>query len=395
MLAEDDMSETKKQREKSTPINLSHKLIQWWRKQSTNVKAACVIAIVIAGVGIYQVANTMNEQRITAQKKILDETFASYGYEDRWTDVCLSGKDTNYKDANGDTQSIYEGSADKTKFSSTCENLRDEPAAAVTANDIKKMKEIFEKVATLKKERLTQKQKEVRVILEKNGQLEEQKEARRNSFTTTNRDGYTYEVQYTISSEPAVSATIDSSEGKPGYAKVKVKVYVDSWSITNTTKGKKVPCLTGLAVIPLYSAPMISLFNEVKEDGGNGVGYTHKVTLSGKEYTTFNGLVGSSSVSLSTFATQSSDCTLVPDGAVRSTDKKAVTIGNDDGITMREDLAKRFVELSKQPDGYVVMAYDGSSTTQPARLSDTMTIYGEVSKSSDLPIIHIAKGFKQ
>jgi hypothetical protein len=59
------------------------------------------------------------------------------------------------------------------------------------------------------------------------------------------------------------------------------------------------------------------------------------------------------------------------------------------GITMRENLAKRFVELIKQPEGYVVRGTDSSGTYR-----NTTTVYGEIDGSSDTPIVHIAKGFK-
>lgn len=363
-----------------------NKLLAWWHEQSPKVKAISVAVIVIAASGLYLTASAISERIATEQQKLIDDTFISFGYEDRWADVCISGKDTLYKDANNEEQSIYEGSTDTTKFSSTCESLREELRTAVAANDIEKMKNILQKLAAAKKERLAQKQEEVRAILAKNGQLDEQREARRNTFTVTTRDGYTYEVQYTMSAEPAVAATIDSSKAKPGYAEVVMSVHVDSWSITNTTKGKKAPCLTGLAVAPLYSAAMGSLFDEVKKDSGES--YTYEATLSGKRYTTFNGRVDSSTVGLGTFATQSGDCTIEPDGAIRSTDKKMVILSSG-GITMREDLAKRFVELIKQPEGYVVRGTDSSGTYR-----NTTTVYGEIDGSSDTPIVHIAKGFK-
>jgi hypothetical protein len=131
---------------------------------------------------------------------------------------------------------------------------------------------------------------------------------------------------------------------------------------------------------------MGSLFDEVKKDSGDS--YTYEATLSGKRYTTFNGRVDSSTVGLGTFATQSGDCTIEPDGAIRSTDKKMVTLPSG-GITMRENLAKRFVELIKQPEGYVVRGTDSSGTYR-----NTTTVYGEIDGSSDTPIVHIAKGFK-
>jgi hypothetical protein len=362
-----------------------NKLLAWWHEQSPKVKAISVAVIVIAIAGLYLAVSAISERIATEQQKLIDDTFISFGYEDKWADVC-SGKDMLYKDENSEEQSIYKGSTDTTKFSSTCESLREELRTAVAANDIEKMKNILQKLAAVKKERLAQKQEEVRAILAKNGQLDEQREARRTNFTITTRDGYTYEVQYTMSAEPAVTATIDSSKAKPGYTEVAMSVHVDSWSITNTTKGKKAPCLTGLAVAPLYSTAMGSLFDEVKKDSGDS--YTYEATLSGKRYTTFNGRVDSSTVGLGTFATQSGDCTIEPDGAIRSTDKKMVTLPSG-GITMRENLAKRFVELIKQPEGYVVRGTDSSGTYR-----NTTTVYGEIDGSSDTPIVHIAKGFK-
>lgn len=74
------------------------------------------------------------------------------------------------------------------------------------------------------------------------------------SFDHTNRDGYTYRVEYAI--DPDI--TIDSSEGKPGYVGLSLDFSNSMVTVTNTTSGKRAPGVI-FDLIPLYTASAFGL----------------------------------------------------------------------------------------------------------------------------------------
>jgi hypothetical protein len=77
-----------------------------------------------------------------------------------------------------------------------------------------------------------------------------QQAAKQGQFTITDHDGYTY--LFTIDNAE-VTATIDTTQGKPGEVLVRFGSGRTQVTVTNTTTGKAAPALYKVEMIPLYN----------------------------------------------------------------------------------------------------------------------------------------------
>lgn len=368
---------------------------QWWHKLPKNTKIIyAVIALAVVGAGIFGVQAYSN-QLAAERYRIVNGLLTQYGYTSSNSSLCEEGNDVIYKDENGEEQKIYGGITgsifDDTdairkklrdaKYTDLCDSLNDEYIRAVNQYDIDKVKEILAKVSAAKKEALKRKNAEVEIARGQKAEDDKERQARTNTFTVTTRNGYSYRVTYELAKEPAVYASIDTSEGKPGYAKVAVEMNSNSWSVTNTTSGKKAPCLKGLLLHPLYSTAIGDVLKQAGE--ASKVARGSFSDAPNTTYTAINDGFGFQGINFDTQETYYDNCSMAPDETVKS---KSSLESKSTTMMMQEDAAKKFAELAKQPAGYVVSVFDDT------KLDSTTPVYGEV---YDRPIVHVANGFNR
>ena len=383
-------------------VNAHHKtwqdkLAQWWHTLPKNTKISyTVIALVVVGAGTLG-ARAYNDQLVAQRHKALSDLLMQYGYTNSNSSLCDEGNDVVYKDENGEEQKIYgdvtgsifddidaiKKKLRDAKYTDFCDSLRDEYVRAANTYDIDKVKEILAKVSAAKKEALKRKHAEVEIARGQKAESNKERETRTNTFTVTTRDGYSYQVTYELPKEPAVYASIDTTEGKPGYVKVSVEMSANSWSVKNTTSGKKAPCFGGLLLQPLYSTALGDVLKQADE--GSKVARASLSDTPNTAYTAINDGFGFRGIFLNTPETYYDNCSMAPNETVTS---KSSVRSEATSMVMREDVAKQFVELAKQPTGYIVSFF----TNTYRQLDNATPVYGEV---YDRPIVNVAKGFKR
>ncbi len=368
--------------------------MRWWHALPKNTKILSVI-IILAVVGT-AAAQAYNNQVTEQRHKMFNNLLTQYGYANSNSSLCEDGNDIVYKDENGEEQKIYGGITgsifDDTdairkklrdaKYTGFCDSLNDEYVKAANTYDIGKVKEILAKVSAAKKEALNRKHAEVEIARGQKVESDKERETRTNTFTIVTRDGYSYQVTYELAKEPAVYASIDITEGKPGYVKVSVEMSANSWSVKNATSGKKAPCLGGLLLQPLYSTAIGDVLKQADES--SKVARASLSDTPNTAYTAINDGFGFRGIFFDTQKTYYDNCSMAPNETVTS---KSSVRSEATSMVMREDAARQFVELAKQPTGYIVSFF----TNTYRQLNNATPVYGEV---YDRPIVNVAKDFK-
>lgn len=209
-----------------------------------------------------------------------------------------------------------------------------------------------------------------------------------NKLAFTDVNGYSYDIEYTIGS---ITGAVDASEGKPGYVGIsKASMSAQNVKITNTTSGKKAPCIVNLSLIPVYteqvSAELQQLLSNIDTLYSPGWAlkeikfYNPPLTSAQfnednrnapyQQYKTLAGLQVRMKPDCGNGIDNRMDAGAVLDGGI--------IWSGDNYATVKEDSASRIVELLKKPAGYAVLYDDYTTQTYQVTLGEGMTAYGNM-----------------
>lgn len=230
--------------------------------------------------------------------------------------------------------------------------------------------------------------------------LDKQKD-KTNKLSFADVNGYSYDIEYIAGS---VVAATDTSEGKPGYVGIS-KASMSRWGlkITNTTSGKKAPCLMNMSLLPVYTEQVSTELKQLLRDSDVDTLYNpgwelksvrlydtplastqfndgNDDNVPSQQYSTLVGL----KVSLKAECGNGID-NRMDAGAVL--EDKDIAWSADNAAIVKEGAASRIVELLKKPAGYVVAYSDYTTKIYQVTLGEGVKAYGNMNGDAILQFV--------